>query len=210
MKKNIKSILLLSISSLLLTACSDNAQNVQKNIPVEYIHGTFSIDVDSPQEIVGSADYVFVGYVNELTDTVYKRPVVIETSTGSKEISSPYTNYNITIIDNIKGSLKKNSLIPIQKSGGINKDGNSYALYEKDVLPQDGKYYIFSAYAQSDGSLLVSGPNCNIELNEKSKAEIMKSEEYKKYKNAYKDEIKNDRKRFISKYVDEQVDNKNK
>lgn len=34
-------------------------------------------------------------------------------------------------------------------------------MYEDDTLPEEGKSYVFLAYAQVDGSLLISGPNSN-------------------------------------------------
>lgn len=65
--------------------------------------GTFAVDVDDPNETVGDADYVFLGRVDEDVDTLYKDPVTIETSDGAKEVSTPYTNYQVTVLQNIKG-----------------------------------------------------------------------------------------------------------
>ena len=38
-------------------------------------------------------------------------------------------------------------------------------VYENDILPNKSKYYIFAAYVQKDGSLLVSGTNSTIETS---------------------------------------------
>ncbi|OEF99035.1 hypothetical protein BHF71_02260 [Vulcanibacillus modesticaldus] len=129
---------------------------------------------------------------------LYKNKVTIETKNGTKEVSDPYTKYSITIIDNMKGELKKYKEFDILKAGGISKDKKSIILYEDDELFQVGKYYIMAAYAQPDGSLLVSGPNSSLVLTETSKDKIVSSEEYKKYKNALEKVFKSDRKRYKS------------
>jgi len=90
------------------------------------------------------------------------------------------------------------------KNGGVNKNGKSIKLYKGDILPEVNKYYIVSTYTQPDGSLLISGPNSSVLCNESSIIGIKKSEQYKKYLDAFKNEIKRkgDRQRFNSKYVE--------
>ncbi|ALA44954.1 hypothetical protein ABE82_24870 [Paenibacillus peoriae] len=218
MKKIFMFLSLFAMIAMLASGCSNS--NVDKNItkagevPTSYLHASFDINVDNPKEVVGFADYVFVGFVEEMTGTDYKFPVTKETEDGPKELKSPYTNYSIKVLDNIKGNLKKDVSIPLQKSGGLSEDKSTYFLFEDDSLPQKGKVYVFTATAEQDGSLLVSGPNSNIEvktdffsknsiqkLSEESIAnELAKTEEYKTYQDAYKNEIVKDRKRFTSKY----------
>lgn len=193
----IKSIIILFVISLaLLTGCSTKDKSSNKNIPIEHISGCYSFDVDNLNAVVGEADYVFVAYIDNETKTVYKYPMSI----GLKEVSTPYTEYSITVIDNIKGKLKKSNKIEIQKMGGLTKDGNSYVLGEDDKLPTVGSYQIISAYAQTDGSLLIgSGPNSCVLLEYDNKNDILSSEEYKKYENAFKNEVNmTNRKRFKS------------
>lgn len=171
-----------------------------KHILVAPMHGSFDIDPAIPNELVGFADNVFVGYVEKLEGTEYKFPVTIETEGETKEVSKPYTNYSVTVVDNIKGKLKKNNAIPMQKAGGISEEEDLYLLFEDDFLPEEGKYYIFSTFTQPDGSLLISGPNSNIALNAENKSEIVSSDNYKKYSKAVENEIKSNRERFKSNY----------
>ena len=214
MKSFNRSISLACVSMLsvfTLLGCSQSVTTNPKN-EVSPLRATFAIDVNNVNEVVGDADNVFVGYVEKLEGTEYKHPVTVETENGTKEVSSPYTNYSITVIDNIKGNLKKNEPIPIQKSGGISEDQDVYFLYEGDSLPVEGKYYIFNTYNQPDGSILVSGPNSNIELDKlvsgpkplttNSKSEIVNSGEYEKYAEAVENEVKSDRQRFESNYTE--------
>lgn len=122
---------------------------------IERISGSCTIDVYNPKAVVGDVDYVFVGYVNEKNDTVYRF-----------QKDDPYTNYSVIILENIKGNLVKDEPISIQKYGGISKDGDCILLAEDDYLPEQGKIYIFTVRVQDDGCLLVSGPNSSIVLED--------------------------------------------
>ncbi|MFZ3102442.1 MAG: hypothetical protein WA131_01735 [Desulfitobacteriaceae bacterium] len=198
MKYN-KIVFMLSLFIILtLVGCSSNSKNTSEGLPVKHISSSSAIDVNNPRAVVGAVDYVFVGHIDNLVGTIYKFPSKL----NSKEFSMPYTNYSITVIDNIKGKLKKDVSIPIQQNGGVSKDGSEYILHENDKLLEVNKYYILTAYTQPDGSLLISGPNSSTLLDEKSKSEIMSSQTYKDYNDAYRNEIKMDRERFTSKYSD--------
>ncbi|WP_084011515.1 hypothetical protein [Paenibacillus kribbensis] len=218
MKKVFMFLSIFTTVVILVSGCSNPKvdKNITKSgeVPTSYLQASFVIDVNNPKAVVGYADYAFVGLVEEMTGTDYKFPVTKETEDGSKVLTMPYTNYSVKVLDNIKGNLKKDVSIPIQKFGGLNDDKSTYFLFENDFLPQKGKVYVFTATAEQDGSLLVSGPNSNIEvktdffsknsiqaLSEESIAnELTKTEEYKTYQDAYKNEIVEDRERSTSKY----------
>ncbi|MEC1178260.1 cell surface protein [Metasolibacillus meyeri] len=178
-----------------LFGCSENVKD--EEIVVAPLHATYSIDVSNINAVVGDADNVFVGYVEKLEGTEYKFPVTVETEDGTKEVAHPYTNYSITVIDNIKGALKADTTIPVQKSGGLSEDQDMYILYENDMLPVEGKYYIFNTYNQPDGSILISGVNSNIELNSLTRNnDFSNTKEFKEYKTAVKNQVMSDRERF--------------
>ncbi|MGG1618053.1 cell surface protein [Paenibacillus sp. NRS-1781] len=218
MKKAFMFLSIFTTVAILASGCSNPKidKNITKSgeIPTSYLQASFVIDINNPKEVVGYADYAFVGLVEEMTGTDYKFPVTKETEDGPKVLTSPYTNYSVKVLSNIKGNLKKDVSIPIQKFGGLNDDKSTYFLFEDDSLPQKGKVYVFTATAEQDGSLLVSGPNSNIEvktdvfsknsiqkLSEESITnELTKTEEYKTYQDAYKNEIVKDRERSTSKY----------
>lgn len=192
-------------SMIAFGGCNGKSNNINtsintNNLPINYLHGDFLINTNDPTEVVGSADYVFTAKIEKVVNTEYRHAVVKETENGNKEISEPYTNYKITVIDNIKGKLKKNEIIDITKDGGISKEQDSIIIYENDTLPEVGKYYILTAYAQEDGRLLIAGPNSNILLDAQNKSEIVSSKEYKNYKKYYDNEKKISRERFKSKY----------
>lgn len=176
-----------------------NGSTAKEEPTVNHMHASYAIDVESKEEVVGSADYVFVAKVVDEVRTEYRHPITMETEYGgTKEVASPYTIYSIEVIDNIKGKLQKNKPFDIAKSGGISEKGDTVYIFEADELPQENKYYIMMGYAQPDGTILVSGANSNILLNGTDKQDIVSSKEYKEYKKALQNEVKSKRERFTS------------
>lgn len=172
-------------------------------IKTSYLRGTFSIDYSDLNAVVGDADYVFVGTVASEEATVYKDAVTVETDDGkTREVSGPYTNYTVNVTKNIKGNLVTDTAIPIQKSGGLSEDGSQYFVYEGDELPVVGNEYIFFAYAQPDGSLLISGPVSNMSVSDNTSdiAPFSDSTEYSDIVDAYNNQVDSGRTRFTSSY----------
>ncbi len=173
------------------------------NPSISVFKASFGIDYNRLEEVVGDADYVFVGNVVSEDDVVYKHAVTVETEDGkTQEVSTPYTNYTVNITQNIKGNLITEEDIPIQKAGGFSKDGTECFLYEGDELPIAGNTYIFFAYAQLDGSLLVSGPISNINIKAESADRSIdgQTSEYDKVVDAYNRQIDTGRDRSVSVY----------
>ena len=155
-------------------------------IKTSYLRGTFSIDYSDLNAVVGDADYVFVGTVASEEGTVYKDAVTVETDDGkTREVSGPYTNYTVNVTKNIKGNLVTDTAIPIQKSGGLSEDGS-----------------LFFAYAQPDGSLLISGPVSNMSVSDNTSdiAPFSDSTEYSDIVDAYNNQVDSGRTRFTSSY----------
>jgi hypothetical protein len=147
------------------------------NLPVERVYGSFSIDTEDPNQMVGSADYVFIAKVISEDGYEYRDYITKESDDGSTEkIGDPYTKYSIDIIKNIKGDLITNEVIPLQKYGGLNEDGRSYSLLEGDEFPLVGGTYIFYAYTDTTHgrTLLVGGPNSNQRIDTPDNANTSK------------------------------------
>lgn len=188
-----------------ITACSNNYSNetsktydsftLSTKVPVVYDDGSFMVNIKNPKEIVGWGDYVFVAKVEDELRTEYTN---LRKSEDGTITGKPYTVYSITVIDNLKGNLKKNKPIEFLKYGGVNYDGKSISLLEGDRLLKSGKYYILVAASETDGRLGQGMPYSAIELNVSNKQEIVYSEEYKNYKKYVKDEVKFERERFKS------------
>ncbi|MBC2100646.1 cell surface protein [Listeria booriae] len=167
----------------------------KEKIPTYEIRSTYTVDVDNPEEVVGSVDYVFVGKVLEETGTSYKNKVPVEVDSDTIEyIGDAYTNYKVKVISNIKNELVTDNVIEIAKLGGIREDKSAYDVFEDDELPVQGETYIFTAFTQDDGSLLVSGANSNIRFDEKpskvnTEKAVASTEEYQEYQEAVDNQI---------------------
>ncbi|ARM73318.1 TPA_asm: cell surface protein [Listeria monocytogenes] len=167
----------------------------KKEIPIYAIYSDYALDVDNPNEVVGDADFVFVGKVKKELETIYKNKTPMEQEDGTIEyIGEAYTHYEIEVISNLKNSLDTNKVITIEKQGGLREDGSAYDVFEDDQLPEAGGVYIFNAYKQDDGSLQVAGANSTIILDEKNnhidtEKEVIKTEEYKTYEDAVENQL---------------------
>lgn len=152
---------------------------------------SYSCDVEDLRSLVGNADYVFVGKIESNDGYCYENPIEKETEDGNILLYDTYTNYSVKVITNIKGKLKESSSISIKKWGGLDYYNDFYHVVENDVLPENGNTYIFTAYVQVDGTLLVSGAYSNIPLDEENGEQQIKA-----FKKAYKYEEKFNRKRY--------------
>lgn len=160
---------------LTINTYAEKAEPKKKEVPTYAIFSDYTLDVDNPDEVVEDADYVFVGKVTEETGTIYKNKTPIEQEDGSIEyIGEAYTNYKVEVISNLKNELTLNKEIALEKQGGIREDGSAYDVFEDDQLPEEGEIYIFTAYTQDDGSLLVAGGNSTILSMKKRKTLIQK------------------------------------
>lgn len=211
MKKNI-ALFLGALMVAAITGCGSQSHYemsktfdsfaLSAEIPVVYDgdRDSFMVNIHSPEEIVGWGDYVFVAKVEAELRTEYTN---LHKNKAGAITGKPYTVYAITVLDNLKGSLKKNEPIEFFKHGGVNYDGKSISLLVDDRLLEAGKYYILVAAAEMDGRLGQGMPNSAVELNAANEREIVSTEEYKAFKEYVKNEVKLERERFKSVYEEE-------
>lgn len=196
MKKKILIACLLIIVLFSLYSCSNLTIEeeyellISNKLPVDSVMATFIYDISSLENVVGYADYVFVGKVKEYKQT--------NTDTLSE---IPETIYSVEVVENIKGNLSINNNIDLIKSGGLTKDYKHKVIFNKDILPKVNELYIFSTFALENKEIKAEGENSTIKLEN--------SEDYKndtKYLNfieAYQNQIVFDRQRYKSKYEQE-------
>lgn len=185
------------IGCMLLSGEKETRKNISKidpdALPVNIRTASYAYDISDKRVAVGAADYVFVGQVLRREGVTYEDPVPMELEDGSMvEVGNPYTHYTVQVLENMKGTLRTEKPIEIVKDGGAAQDGKAVYLYEKDCLPQTGKVYLFLAYTQEDGSLLISGMNSNIPIDvekNSSKQVVKNADIYQEYKTAIKNEI---------------------
>lgn len=195
--KRSKFLIMLLVFSLSLSACSGTT--VQWNGKTENLANlTMVSDITNMYEYVGIVDYVFVGTVKEINHNVIPSKI--------KQHEDSYSEYVINVNENLKGNLA--SEITCKKMGGFKKDGTMLLVSAEipggiiifdNGLPEVGKKYIFLAYAQADGSLLLSEIFDNREFNVNLKTE---------YQGYINQEIPYTRERFTSMYdVNYEIEN---
>lgn len=157
---------------------------------IEYMmSGDTSVNLSDPREVVGVKDYVFVGYVQETYDyytqkSSHEFPEIVD------YYDMPFTECQVKIVASIKGDLKEGDDFSFYKVGGITQSRNCILLNEKDIMPEKGKYYIFSGLAHADGTMTGGGTNGTIELEPGiNESNIEQSEIYQIYLDAYENQI---------------------
>lgn len=147
-------------------------------------------DVTNPYENAGIVDYVFVGTVEEIESIIIPD--------RRTEYEQNFSKYRIHVDKNLKGKLVESVIC--SKMGGLKKDGTMILVVAETPggefimdtgLPELGKQYVFSAYAQPDGSLTLSEIFDDREYDENLLAE---------YLDYVKNEIPFERERFRSEY----------
>ena len=148
---------------------------------------TMAFDCSSHYEYAGIVDYIFVGTVEKTESIII-----------SDQSEQTHSVYKIHVDKNLKGKLAEN--IICSKMGGLKKDGTMLLIVAETPkgeqiadtgLPESGKQYIFSAYAQPDGSLTLSEIFDNREYNQDLLTEYM---------DYIENQIPFERERFVSKY----------
>ncbi len=191
MKKHTKKILSVICIALVVTLLGGYV--AWKNyIPTEIqymMSGDTTVNLGDPREVVGVSDYVFVGYVQEIHDYHTEK-----SSRDFPEIVSyyqlPFTECQVKIVASIKGELEEGNEFSFYKVGGIVESRSCILLLEKDIMPEQGKYYIFTGLAHADGTMTGGGTNGTIELEAGiDESNIEESKIYQTYLDAYENQI---------------------
>lgn len=125
-----------------------------KGKPIEKVACSSSFNKEDLESIYGFSDYVTVVKINKEEAIHYEN--VTNMGAGEK-FGIPYTDYSITVKENLKGSLPDDAPIIVTKAGGLSKDKKTYYVDEGDILLEEGECYIMAFCVQEDGSLLASG-----------------------------------------------------
>lgn len=121
-----------------------------------YFQDDSAMDYDDLDAMQDDADYVFVGKVLGGSLTVYGGDVTVKDEKGeSLEVAKPYTDYNVAVIQNIKGNLTTQEPVRMEKQGGLTKNGMACCLFSWDMYPMEGEEYVFYVRQQGDGRLMI-------------------------------------------------------
>ena len=184
-------IIFVVIFGLLLDISACSIKTVEWNGKTQELANVLMIeDITDLYRYVGLVDYVFVGTVEEIEKNVIPAK--------NRKHEDSYSVYRIHVDRNLKGNLTEE--IICNKLGGFKKDGTMLLISAEmptgitimdNGLPEKEKQYIFLAYGQEDGSLILSEIFDNRECDEALLAEYM---------DYVDNEIPYDRRRFPSKY----------
>ena len=162
-----------------------------KDPTLKYYQGAYNYNVNDLCEVVGMADYVFAARVVMKNKTTYNALTATKIG-GIHTEGFPITSYTVVVERNIKGALLTEQEIIIYKDGGISKNGNNIMLATDDILPEPGKTYIFSAFTQPNGDLLIAGSRSTVEY---------RYSKYLEFLDAYLRRVEFERERFVSPYA---------
>lgn len=137
--------------------------------PIAYVEASWVTNFSDDRALVGFADNVFIGKVKAQKDT-------------KKYIGHPATQYEVEVLDNIKGNL--NGVVTVNHEAGY--DGETLVIFKGDSVIETGKIYLFAARYDAEQDFYVVVPQFGKQLIE----DEAKIKEYKdKYAKAYKEEI---------------------
>lgn len=135
---------------------------------INTIKGSYAFDHDDYLYYLREVDYVFVGKIEKNIGTEY----IEEETMEEKKTGTPYTKYQVSVSKVLKGDITSGETLYVKKLGGISSDQKEYYICEEDNIPKEEKYYIFMAYAQKNGELLVAGKNSTIPANMKNTTKL--------------------------------------
>ena len=139
-------------------------------IKIDFIQTSSPIfDLNNKAEYVGFSDYVFVGKVEKVTyGGKYSNNIYYpKGSFCPDDAVIPFTEYEVTVLKNIKGQLKTDQMITVKKHAGINVDTNVFSVLKGDVMPIENEEYIFLTRATKNGELVILDPYGNIALSDR-------------------------------------------
>ena len=174
-KKTIQSIVLTGML-VLCTGCGKAplSEDELNQLPEYSISGSYSYDTSDIKQRVEHSELVFVAKVVSYDGSRLEDQAVREDEKkGSVLLGTPYTDYTVQVIENIKGNLELEKTIKIIKDGGLSPDGDSIYIWDNDELPRTGNVYIFCATQEPDGTPLICGPYSNILITKVDKNNSM-------------------------------------
>ncbi|MDN5277093.1 MAG: hypothetical protein PWR01_1058 [Clostridiales bacterium] len=194
MKKRIAIVSSICVLFLLGAFLVYNRVNNYRPVVTEYVAAQLAVDPNNLEEFVGFYDYVCVGKVEKEIGNLPPVP-------GRSGV--PYTEYQVKVLKNIKGSLADD--IIVKKAGGYvdNKIVFYETLDKKDAFLSVGDVYIFCMLTQENGDLFIDNPYAYEKLDAGDIKALNESKKVKKYEEAYKNEKVYERERFKSKYEKE-------
>lgn len=157
--------IILIINNITSTSSTKNYMEKYANLPRNDILIDYLLNLADTEIAADVHPYIFIGKVNTMLRTEYRDPTKIELlpfGFPTKTIYHPYTIYDITVVQNLKGELATNTNITIEQKGGVDKNKKSVSFPGNSDFLKENCYYIFLATASSDTNELYLSSGFNI------------------------------------------------
>lgn len=208
MKKMKKIIIIILIIVVVITAI--NIYNNRSIPPKKYNekfeelprtepYVSYALNFSDPKILTDYYPYIFVAKVNNINHIEYRNPIKVElepTGLLTKTIYEPYTIYDITVFNNLKGEIITNHNIRLEQYGGVSQDNKFLTFIGKNMsFLKENHYYIFFCYSPEDTDELAIFSSYNVvELGTLSDEtirnevfEILEIQDFNTIKNLYKE-----------------------
>lgn len=193
----------------------------------QYSTAVPAYDWNDKAKHVGYMNYVFIGKVERLVGTTYTD---VRINTLGKVSATPWTNYEVTVLGNIKGNLKTGIKLNIRENIGFDYNSAILQMGTVEALPKEGLIYIFCAFADENGEIYISCHESNIALGENCEEDIQRAlsgekaktyeenpviytiNEYQEAEKKYDNSVAGDRVRYTAKaeYLGDEIFGENK
>ena len=125
-----------------------------EELPRAELYVSYMLDFSDPKIVTDYYPYVFVAKVNTINHIEYRNPIKMEiepTGLLTKTIYEPYTIYDITVLNNLKGEIITNNNIRLEQYGGVSQDNKFLTFADKNMsFLKENYYYIFFCYSPED------------------------------------------------------------
>lgn len=155
-----KICLCITALTLVVLTCLCGCSVLKDNYETVTIETSYAFDVWDYRSLAVFYKYIFVGRLE------------CEVGREYDEDGVPDTFYKVTPLMNIQGELELGKELTYKKQCGISENGKYCFILSGDILPEEGKLYIFGVKAIDNGEILYSsGANSTIALEENITAE---------------------------------------
>ncbi len=111
----------------------------------EKLEASYLFDTDDKELMSGASKYIVIAYLNKITGTSYKDVEIVK----GEAKGTPFTNYTMNIVKNIKGNLKIENDIPVLQYGGVSIDGKKM-VFLYPLLEENTPYVLYLDVIDSD------------------------------------------------------------
>ncbi|MCL2503845.1 MAG: hypothetical protein FWE94_04460 [Coriobacteriia bacterium] len=143
---------------------AEMGERTVNGLPVATGFATPLYDLSNPDLEVAAHDYVLAGRVERCVGTRYPDSLA----------GRPRTDYDVTVLEVVKGNLEAGQKIPVTKDGGVSEDGQYIRfVYGGDFLLKVRGVYVFIVAVSLDGKeLSVMSPFSTVPLEDDIVAEL--------------------------------------